>query len=83
MNTIILFFRDRPAVRLSMSAEPVARKRILPVAAPANAAIGQTVLACRWLRNPANGHLECRWTREKNTVSEEGVSRSIRMLLAA
>ncbi len=83
MNTIILFFRDRPAVRLAMGAGPVVRKHILPVTPPANAAIGQTALTCRWRRNPANGHLECRWTRERNTVSEEGVSRSIRMLLAA
>ncbi|SFT64668.1 hypothetical protein [Mesorhizobium sp. YR577] len=83
MNTIILFFRDRPAVRFSMGATPVVRKRILPVKPPANAAIGQTALTCRWQRSPANGHLECRWTREKNTVSEEGVSRSVRLLLAA
>ncbi|RJG43036.1 hypothetical protein [Mesorhizobium sp. DCY119] len=83
MNTIILFFRDRPAVRFSMGATPVVRKRILPVTPPANAAIGQTALTCGWQRNPANGHLECRWTREKNTVSEEGVSRSVSLLLAA
>lgn len=83
MNTIILFFCDRTAVRLAMrSGVPVARNRMRPIA-PANMAAGHTALTCHWQRNPLTGRLEGHWSRERNTVSEEGVSRSFGYALAA
>lgn len=83
MNTVILFFRDHAAVRLAVrSAVPVMRNRMRPIV-PLNAAAGHTALASHWQRNPLTGRLEGRWSRERNTVSEEGVSRSFGYALAA
>ena len=79
MNNTILFFRDRDAVRLAMcSAAPVARTRIRP-----HQEAGPSALTCRWQRDQLTGRLEGRWSREHRTLSEEGVSRSLRHALAA
>jgi hypothetical protein len=83
MDTITLSFRDHATVRLAMRAGvPVVRNRMRPIA-PANMAGGHTALTCHWQRNLLTGRLEGRWARERNTVSEEGVSRSFGYALAA
>jgi hypothetical protein len=81
MNNIILSFRD--SVRLAKRvAAPVARKGVR-LAAPAKAHIHGAELTCRWQRDQLTGRLEGRWSRERRTLSEEGVSRSFRYALAA
>ena len=83
MNNTILFFRDRDAVRLAVrSAAPVSRTRIRPLE-PAHPEAGRSALTCRWQRDKLTGRLEGRWSREHRTLSEEGVSRSLRHALAA
>lgn len=83
MNNIILFFRDRDAVRLARrSAAPAARIRFRAVA-PAHEEAGKTALTCRWQRDPLTGRLEGRWSRERRTLADEGVSCSLRYALAA
>jgi len=83
MNNTILFFRDRDAVRLAVrAAAPVARTRFRPIE-PAHPEAGRTALTCHWQRDALTGRLEGRWSRERRTPSDEGVSCSLRYALAA
>jgi hypothetical protein len=83
MNNTILFFRDRDAVRLAIrSAAPLAATR-LRVIEPTHPEAGRSALTCRWQRDQLTGRLAGRWSREHRTLSEEGVSRSLRYALAA
>lgn len=70
MNTNIIPFRTRSA---STARSSVATTRGL--AGKAGFTTPPTRLVCVWRRGPVSGRLECRWTQEQKTVSEEGVSR--------
>ncbi|WP_137931893.1 hypothetical protein [Mesorhizobium comanense] len=80
MNTNVIPFRARLALRDLSAIRPTVRIRVADNAAgkvhpPAR-------LVCTWRRN-AEGGLVCRWRRDGNAVSEEGVSRAAAFLLLA
>ncbi|MFB9263932.1 hypothetical protein ACFFWD_12225 [Bradyrhizobium erythrophlei] len=75
MNTNITFFRGNaaaPALRGSRATSFTQDRSFegcRDARVPARAA-----LAMVWRSNPANGRLECRWTAEGGTATDEGVS---------
>ena len=74
MNTNVIPFRTRSVTRSASIARPsVATTRRL--AGKAGFAMPSTRLVCVWRRGSVSGRLECRWTQERQPVSEEGVSR--------
>jgi hypothetical protein len=74
MNTNIIPFRTRPGARSASTARPsVGTTRGL--AGKAGFTMPPTRLVCVWQRGSVSSRLECRWTQERQPVSEEGVSR--------
>ncbi|UVK52090.1 hypothetical protein DBIPINDM_005430 [Mesorhizobium sp. AR02] len=74
MNTNIIPFRARPVTRSASTTRPsVGTTRGL--AGKAGFTMPPTRLVCVWRRGSVSGRLECRWTQERQPVSEEGVSR--------
>lgn len=74
MNTKIIPFRTRPVARSVSCAQPSVGTTH-GLAGKAGFTTPPTRLICVWRRGPVSGRLECRWTREQKSVSEEGVSR--------
>ena len=79
MNTNIIPFRTRPVARSASNARP-SLGTTRGLAGKAGFTTPPTRLICVWRRGPVSGRLECRWTREQKSVSEEGVSRGAALL---
>lgn len=73
MNTNVIPFRARSATRPASAPRPSA-VTTRGLAGKAGFTRPPTRLVCVWRRGSVSGRLECRWTRERQSVSEEGVS---------
>lgn len=74
MNTNVIPFPARSVTRSASTARPsVATTHGL--AGKAGFTMPPTRLVCVWRRGSVSGRPECRWTQERQPVSEEGVSR--------